>query len=228
MDAVPGPMWAQDPAGVFTHRWWDGRSWTDRVAIDGVEGRSPVDASPRDAARVAASLRPAPAAPTPPAWPATSAPPMSTAAAPTWQHAVVTGPDGRPLPAGTTIDPQTGTALVDVGQRILAALLDTLLAVVTLGIGWLLWAAVTAAQGQTPAKRLMKIQAVDARTGRPVGWATYVLLRGVVGWVIVQGVLDLLLIGSVLRFMPLWDSRNQHIPQKLSSTIDVYSWSARP
>lgn len=42
--------WHPDPSGVFEHRYWDGTRWTERVAVGGNQGESPLDA-PLDEAR---------------------------------------------------------------------------------------------------------------------------------------------------------------------------------
>src|SRR5690242_60717 len=48
-----------------------------------------------------------------------------------------------------------GPALVSAGGRLGAMLLDVLIAVVTLWIGWLVWSMFTWSAGQTPAKKLL-------------------------------------------------------------------------
>jgi uncharacterized RDD family membrane protein YckC len=88
-----------------------------------------------------------------------------------------------------------------------------------LGLPWLIWAAVTAGQAQTPGKRLLKMRVVDATTGQPLSWARYVFLRGLVGGMI--GAVAAVLTLGVLAFMPLWDSRNQSIAAKVSNSVVV-------
>jgi uncharacterized RDD family membrane protein YckC len=63
-----------------------------------------------------------------------------------------------------------GPPLVPPAGRFSALLLDLGLAVVTLGVGWLIWSLVTWRHGQTPAKQLMGHVVADAATGRPLGW----------------------------------------------------------
>lgn len=121
------------------------------------------------------------------------------------------------LPGPVTVEGAEPLRISSVGRLVGAALLDSVLSVVTLGIGWLVWAAITAAEGATPGKRLLRMQVVDPRTRRPVSWAKYVFLRGFVG----QLILNVPLIGWVLFFMPLWDERNQSVGAKLSDTVVV-------
>ncbi|MFM8380711.1 MAG: hypothetical protein ACKOA6_01785, partial [Actinomycetota bacterium] len=55
--------------------------------------------------------------------------------------------------------------------RLAAYLLEAVLQTVTLGIGWLIWAAIVAGNGQTPAKQLLRMRVVGASEPRPVGFA---------------------------------------------------------
>lgn len=48
--------------------------------------------------------------------------------------------------------------------------LDCALAFVTLGIGWMIWSLVVWGQGQTPAKKILKIRVYAANTQRPATW----------------------------------------------------------
>lgn len=104
-----------------------------------------------------------------------------------------------------------------VARLVLAALLDSLLVTVTLLVGWLIWAAITARQGATPGKKIMKMQVVDKDSGVPISWARYVFLRGLVGGL----VMGIPLVNLVLFFMPLWDRLNQSIYGKVSNSVVV-------
>lgn len=104
-----------------------------------------------------------------------------------------------------------------VARLVIAALLNSLLVVVTLGVGWLIWAAITARHGATPGKKIMKMQVVDKDTGLPISWARYVFLRGLVGGLI----MSIPLVNFVLLFMPLWDRLNQSVYGKVSNSVVV-------
>jgi hypothetical protein len=41
-DGMPVAGWYPDPNGVFQHRYWDGRAWTEHVSRDGVTSLAPV------------------------------------------------------------------------------------------------------------------------------------------------------------------------------------------
>ena len=71
-------------------------------------------------------------------------------------------------------------ALVSPGGRLGALLLDFLLIMVTLGLGWLIWACVTFANGQTPAKALLGHVVADAETGVAFDWGRMFLREFVI------------------------------------------------
>lgn len=48
--------------------------------------------------------------------------------------------------------------------------LDTVLSVVTFGIGWVIWSLVIWGQGQTPGKQILKIRVRSAQTGSVATW----------------------------------------------------------
>jgi len=82
---------------------------------------------------------------------------------------------------------------VSVGTRVGATLLDVLLMIVTLGIGWLIWAVVLLKDSTSPAKKMMGLVIVDVNTGAPATM-TQMVLREIVGkWVLgsVTGVVTL-------------------------------------
>lgn len=125
-------------------------------------------------------------------------------------------PPAPPAPLGY---PVPGQPVSSVGKLIVAGFLDGLLALVTLFIGWVVWATFTAARGQTPAKQLMGMRVVDLATGRPLSWGYYVLMRGLLGG-FVGGLASTLTFG-VLWLMPLWDTHNQSVAAKVSNSVVV-------
>lgn len=64
-------------------------------------------------------------------------------------------------------------------KRLGNALLASLLMVLTLIIGYMIWAAIVYGRGQTPAKQLLKMYVLDEQTGRPATWGT-MFVRGFV------------------------------------------------
>ena len=114
--------------------------------------------------------------------------------------------------------------------RLGAYLLEGLLVAVTLGIGWLIWAATIGGTGQTPAKRLLKQRVINAATMRPAGLGKMFWGRGFLGG-LVAGFAIVFTLG-VLLFMPFWDKRNQNIWDKVSNTYVVHDeddrWATKP
>ena len=115
------------------------------------------------------------------------------------------------LPAGVTS--------VSPWGRLGAYLLESILAIFTLGIGWLIWAAMIAGRGQTPAKQILNQRVIDASTYRPVGFARLFWMRGLLGGLVASLAIPVTL--GILLFMPFWDKRNQNLWDKVSSTYVV-------
>ena len=55
-------------------------------------------------------------------------------------------------------------------HRLGAIALDVALATVTFGIGWMIWSLIVWGEGQTPAKKILKIRVYAADTQRPATW----------------------------------------------------------
>jgi uncharacterized RDD family membrane protein YckC len=123
-----------------------------------------------------------------------------------------------------------GTNKANPLMRLVAYFLEALLLVVTLGIGWLVWAAMTAPTGQTPAKRILGQRVISARSIQPVGFAKMFWVRGILGGIIVPVILTISL--GILIFMPFWDRRNQNLWDKISGTYVVDdlgdAWNMKP
>nr|WP_221374019.1 RDD family protein [Actinoplanes polyasparticus] len=114
--------------------------------------------------------------------------------APPPQHAAVQPysppeyPAHQPQPAALAYRPGTVPPLVSAGGRLGAVLLDVLLAVLTLWIGWFIWALITWSDGQTPAKKLLGHVVADPQTGLPFDWGRMALrefcVKGLLGSVL--------------------------------------------
>lgn len=65
--------------------------------------------------------------------------------------------------------------LAGLGRRLAGFALEAVLAVLTLGVGWLGWSAYEWRFGRTPAKRLLRMTVVDTATGQPAQWKTMAL-----------------------------------------------------
>jgi uncharacterized RDD family membrane protein YckC len=90
-------------------------------------------------------------------------------------------PTPYPAPVGPMVAPYAqaqallvplppGVQLSSHGKRFGAWMLDGLLMLVTLGIGWLIWALIRYGDGQTPAKQLLDMRVFKADRMRVASW----------------------------------------------------------
>jgi uncharacterized RDD family membrane protein YckC len=108
-----------------------------------------------------------------------------------------------------------GVVLTSKGRRLLCALLEGVLAIVTLGIGYFIWQFFTYQTGQTPGKRLMGIRVVSLNDGKALPfWMT--LLRE---WV-VKGFIGGITFGIAYVWI-LFDAKNQSLYDKVLNTVVV-------
>jgi len=116
---------------------------------------------------------------------------------------------------------ETNQELVTINPwaRLGAYLLEGLLTIATLGVGWIIWALTLSGRGQTPAKKLLNHTVVDINTGQPLSLGRMFWIRGLVaGW---AAAFAFLLSFGILIFMPLWDSKNQNIWDKVSGSYVI-------
>jgi uncharacterized RDD family membrane protein YckC/predicted RNA-binding Zn-ribbon protein involved in translation (DUF1610 family) len=111
-----------------------------------------------------------------------------------------------------------GIKLSDPGKRLGAYLLDVVLALVTLLIGYLIWALIICGRGQSPAKQLLGMRIVNCEEGKRSGYGRTFLRDFIVKPVI--GTLSGFLL-YVPFFWLLWDKNNQELWDKVVSTIVV-------
>ena len=132
-------------------------------------------------------------------------------------------PAGYPAPATSSTPMPQGVELSSVGRRLGGYLLDGVLAVVTLFIGWLIWSLIVWNTSQTPAKQLLKMKTVKKDTGERATYGTMVLREVVGKWLIVNAALGSLcfLATIVLDFMLVWDKDRQELWDKIAGTIIV-------
>jgi uncharacterized RDD family membrane protein YckC len=113
----------------------------------------------------------------------------------------------------------SGVREVGVGVRLLAYILEAILQTVTLGIGWLIWAAFIVKKGQTPAKQLLKLRVVDADDSRPLRFARMFFMRGLIAGLVAAIVIPLTL--GIILLMPIWNKRNRNIWDVISGSVVV-------
>ena len=133
-------------------------------------------------------------------------------------------PQAPQAPAGAALaTPAAGTPpLSSVGKRFGEYCLDVALAIVTLGIGWLIWTLIILGRGQTPAKQILDMRVVNAETGQVPGWGMMFvrefLLKGLLMGIVVSVTFGL---GLILYFWLTWDDRNQELWDKMVGTVVV-------
>lgn len=78
--------------------------------------------------------------------------------------------------------------LATIGMRIWSRILESILIVVTLGIGWFIWYVVVVGRGLTPARQMLNLIVIDSQTRVPVdplkafvrGFVVYFILFGII------------------------------------------------
>jgi uncharacterized RDD family membrane protein YckC len=115
-----------------------------------------------------------------------------------------------------------GIVLSSAGRRFGGYLLEGLLFVCTLGIGWFIWTLIVWAQGQTPAKQTLGMRVVRLDTRAHAGWGR-MFLRDFIGKGIVWLIGALIFaIGAVIAdCWLLWDKDKQELWDKLAGTVVV-------
>lgn len=165
---------------------------------------------------------PAPGA-TPPATPAarrTPAPPGGAAS-----HGYVgavgtasgTALDGSPV--GSAVP---DSALAPPWRRLGAALLNALLAVVTLGIGYLIWLLVTWGQGANPGQKLLGMRVVTADSGATLSFGEMLVRNFVLGY-LALGVFTVVTlgIGPLVDVLMVFGARRQRLLDRVAKTLVV-------
>jgi len=108
---------------------------------------------------------------------------------------------------------------VSPGTRFLSYLLEMVLIIVTLIIGWIIWAMTLSGTGQTPSKKLMGLTVIDEQTEKPMTMGRMFWMRGILGG-FVAGLGAWVTLG-ILYFMPFWDKRNQNLWDRISSSVVI-------
>jgi uncharacterized RDD family membrane protein YckC len=115
-----------------------------------------------------------------------------------------------------------GWTLSSPGRRLGQYLLDVVLAIFTVFIGWFIWSLFIWRCGETPGMQIMRMKTIKADTGQPATWGT-MAVREIVGKAIIMGVISTIFFPAtlVLDCMLLWDRRNQELWDKVAGTLVV-------
>jgi len=109
-----------------------------------------------------------------------------------------------------------GTELASVGRRIGSYFLAIPLAIVTLGIGYVIWGLIVWGRGQTPTQQVLGMRTWHPETGRNATWWRMVL-REVIGG-IVTGILSF--ITEILSFILMVVGRERKcLADHIASTV---------
>src|SRR5438046_435331 len=106
-----------------------------------------------------------------------------------------------------------GIRLSTAGKRLGAHLLDLLLSIVTLGIGWLVWTFVTYKDGQTPAKKLLRMRTINLRSAQPATWGGMFVRE-----FLAKTIVSFFTLGIGCLWL-LWDNNNQNLYDKMVGTV---------
>jgi uncharacterized RDD family membrane protein YckC len=110
-----------------------------------------------------------------------------------------------------------GTELAPAGKRIGTFLLEFVLVVVTLVIGWIVWTLIAWSRGQTPAKQVMKMRIYHLRNQRAASWGQMFVRQFVGG--IVNGIFY---IGWIVSLVFLFtDPLRRTVPDRIAGTIEL-------
>jgi uncharacterized RDD family membrane protein YckC len=202
--------WHPDPTGRHQYRWWDGQQWTDQVADHGVIGVDPVLAPGPTAAAGT------PVAPTAP-WTA-SGPPVAAAPAGGYAAAPVMYAATGPVVGAERVP--AGILLTNPWARLGAALLDVLLIIVTLFVGWLVWTLIVWSKGQTPGKQICGQRVVMKQTGRAARWGEMALRDFVIRGLAI-GILGQLTCGivSLVATLMIFSAYHETLWDKWAGTL---------
>lgn len=127
------------------------------------------------------------------------------------------------VPQGMYYDPNTeltlpvGVELASIGRRIGAYFLSIVLAVVTLGIGYIIWGLIGWGKGRSPAFQVLGLRCWKPAENRVATFGT-MALRNIVGG-IAQQIFIMPLVSFILF---LTGKQRKSIPDMVGSTVVVY------
>jgi uncharacterized RDD family membrane protein YckC len=112
-----------------------------------------------------------------------------------------------------------GLHLATVGRRIGAYFLSAVLAIVTLGIGYVIWGLIVWGRGQTPALQVLGMRCWRPEDGRVPGWGI-MALREIVG-TLVEGILSFITL--LVSFILMVSGRERKcLHDHIAGTVVLY------
>jgi len=130
------------------------------------------------------------------------------------------------------LDPTGAVEKVTFNRRFWGnMLLEALLVVVTLIVGWYIWLFFTAKTSQSPAKRLLNVYIVELKSGQAVSAGSVWIRDVVVKNILFNGIIGNLTLGIGSIVDAVWvffDKNRQTLHDKMSGTIVVYAPNGLP
>ncbi len=121
-------------------------------------------------------------------------------------------------PASGLTLPQ-GVVLASIGRRIGAWFLSIVLAIATLGIGYIIWGLIVWGRGQTPALQVLGMRCWRPESNRVAGWG-WMALREVIGR-IAEGILSIItLLTSFILMCATKERKSLH--DLIAGTVVVF------
>lgn len=126
----------------------------------------------------------------------------------------------EPDALGLGVQLPPGVVVASVGRRVGAYFLSGVLAIVTLGIGYLIWGAIVWGKGTSPALQVLGMRVWKESDHAPAGWGT-MFLRDVIGG-FVQGILGPIT-GVISLVMFISDNEgHRSIMDRIGGTVVVH------
>lgn len=110
------------------------------------------------------------------------------------------------------------------GRRLGGYLLNLVIFIFTIGVGWFIWFAIVAPRGQTPGKQLLGMYIIKAdgtRAGGGYTWVRTILVRGLL--TIAIDMVTFSIYGLLAQLWCIWDREHQCLWDKIAGTRIAYS-----
>ena len=134
-------------------------------------------------------------------------------------------PEMAVVPAGMYYDPQSGLTLpqgvelASIGRRIGAFFLAIPLAIVTLGIGYVIWGLIVWAQGTTPALQVLGMRCWRPDDNQVPGWG-WMALRNAIGRFVIESFITIIGLISLVLMCVNRDRKCLH--DLIAGTVVLY------
>jgi uncharacterized RDD family membrane protein YckC len=134
------------------------------------------------------------------------------------QHQAELAPGLWAEPSSGVVLP-VGVGLASTGRRIGGYFLEIGLAIITLGVGYLVWSLIVWARGQTPGMQVLNMRCYRAEEHRVAGWG-WMFMRQVVGNLIYFITFDIAFLVSCFMLVSRADRRT--IADLIAGTVVLY------